>query len=33
MDPIFGEKVFRLIVDEVIRHHLQTADAHGETED
>lgn len=32
MDPIFGEKVFRLIVDEVIRHHLQTADAHGEIE-
>jgi chorismate mutase len=32
MDPIFGEKVFRLIVDEVIRHHLQTADSHGEIE-
>ena len=29
MDPVFGEKVFRLIVDEVIRHHLQTADEHG----
>ena len=30
MDPVFGEKVFRLIVDEVIRHHLQTADKHGD---
>ena len=32
MDPVFGEKVFRLIVDEVIRHHLQTADKHGDLE-
>ncbi len=30
MDPVFGEKVFRLIVDEVIRHHLQSADEHGD---
>ncbi len=26
MDPSFGEKVFRLIVDEVIRHHERTAE-------
>lgn len=26
MDPAFSEKVFRLIVDEVIRHHLSHAD-------
>ena len=32
MAPVFGEKVFRLIVDEVIRHHLQTADKHGDLE-
>ena len=32
MDPVFGEKVFRLIVDEVIRHNLQTADEHGDLE-
>ena len=32
MDPVFGEKVFRLIVDEVIRPHLQTADKHGDLE-
>ena len=32
MDPVFGEKGFRLIVDEVIRHHLQTADQHGDLE-
>ena len=32
MDPVFGEKVYRLIVDEVIRHHLQTADKHGDLE-
>ena len=30
MDPVFGEKVFQLIVDEVIRHHLQSADEHGD---
>jgi chorismate mutase len=27
MDPAFSEKVFRLIVDEVIRHHERIADA------
>ncbi|MFV2039294.1 MAG: chorismate mutase [Acidimicrobiales bacterium] len=27
MDPAFSEKVFRLIVDEVIRHHVRLA--HG----
>ncbi len=26
MDPVFSEQVFRLIVDEVIRHHLRIAD-------
>lgn len=26
MDPGFSEQVFRLIVDEVIRHHLRIAD-------
>lgn len=26
MDPSFSEKVFRLIVDEVIRHHLSHTD-------
>ncbi len=26
MDPAFSEKVFRLIVDEVIRHHIRIAD-------
>ncbi|MEM1245870.1 MAG: chorismate mutase [Acidobacteriota bacterium] len=26
MDPIFFEKVFRLIVDEVIRHHERLAE-------
>jgi chorismate mutase len=26
MDPAFSEKVFRLIVDEVIQHHLRIAD-------
>ncbi|HJM29349.1 MAG: chorismate mutase [Acidimicrobiales bacterium] len=31
MDPLFGEKVFRLIVDEVIRHHEKTAEKHGES--
>ena len=31
MDPSFGEKVFRLIVDEVIRHHEKTAEQHGAT--
>ena len=25
MDPAFSEQVFRLIVDEVIRHHLKIA--------
>ncbi len=30
MDPVFSEKVFRLIVDEVIRHHLRTADDSGD---
>lgn len=29
MDPAFSEKVFRLIVDEVIRHHLHLADDGG----
>ena len=33
MDPSFGEKVFRLIVDEVIRHHEKTAEQHGEIKD
>jgi len=33
MDPSFGEKVFRLIVDEVIRHHEKTAEEHGEIKD
>ena len=28
MDPSFGEKVFRLIVDEVIRHHEKSAERH-----
>ena len=27
MDPAFSEKVFRLIVDEVIRHHERIAEA------
>lgn len=27
MDPAFSEKVFRLIVDEVIHHHERIADA------
>jgi chorismate mutase len=27
MDPAFSEKVFRLIVDEVIRHHVRHAEA------
>ncbi len=27
MDPGFSEKVFRLIVDEVIRHHVRHAEA------
>lgn len=27
MDPSFSEKVFRLIVDEVIRHHERIAEA------
>lgn len=27
MDPAFSEKVFRLIVDEVIRHHERIADS------
>lgn len=26
MDPAFSEKVFRLVVDEVIRHHVRIAD-------
>lgn len=26
MDPTFSEQVFRLIVDEVIRHHLKIAE-------
>ncbi len=26
MDPAFSEKVFRLIVDEVIRHHVRVAE-------
>ena len=26
MDPAFSEQVFRLIVDEVIRHHVRHAD-------
>lgn len=26
MDPAFSEEVFRLIVDEVIRHHVRIAD-------
>ena len=26
MDPAFSEQVFRLIVDEVIRHHLKIAE-------
>lgn len=26
MDPEFSEKVFRLIVDEVIRHHVRIAE-------
>ena len=26
MDPTFSEQVFRLIVDEVIRHHLRVAE-------
>jgi len=26
MDPAFSEQVFRLIVDEVIRHHLRVAE-------
>jgi chorismate mutase len=26
MDPAFSEQVFRLIVDEVIRHHVRIAD-------
>ena len=28
MDPAFSEQVFRLIVDEVIRHHLKIAEGH-----
>ena len=28
MDPAFSEQVFRLIVDEVIRHHLKIAAGH-----
>ena len=28
MDPAFSEKVFRLIVDEVILHHERIAEAH-----
>lgn len=30
MDPAFSEKVFRLIVDEVIRHHVAIAEAPDE---
>ena len=26
MDPAFSEKVFRLVVDEVIRHHVRRAE-------
>ena len=26
MDPVFSEQVFRLIVDEVIRHHARVAE-------
>ncbi len=26
MDPAFSEKVFRLIIDEVIRHHVRLAE-------
>ncbi|MEM7285944.1 MAG: chorismate mutase [Actinomycetota bacterium] len=26
MDPAFSEQVFRLVVDEVIRHHLKIAE-------
>jgi len=33
MDPSFGEQVFRLIVNEVIRHHEKTAEQHGEIND
>lgn len=29
MDPAFSEKVFRLIVDEVIRHHERIAETHN----
>ena len=28
IDPAFSEQVFRLIVDEVIRHHLKIAEGH-----
>lgn len=32
MDPTFSEKVFRLIVDEVIRHHLHLTDGSGDAQ-
>ncbi len=32
MDPVFFGKVFRLIVDEVIRHHERVAEADGSNE-
>lgn len=33
MDPAFSEQVFRLIVDEVIRHHARTAERLGPVDD
>jgi hypothetical protein len=32
MDPAFSEKVFRLIVDEVILHHERIAESHTATD-